>query len=55
VCGLSIFIPNLISKVLNETATSFLILFGCGIFISVALMHMMPEASEAFEAANIGS
>jgi len=53
VCGLTIFIPGVLAKVLNQCFISFLTLFGCAIFIAVALMHMMPEAEENFRDAGI--
>jgi len=45
-CELTIFIPGVLKKILSEELIAFLNLFGCSIFIAVALMHLSPEADE---------
>jgi len=50
-CELTVFIPGILKKILKDSVVAFLNLFGCAIFIGVALMHLSPEAQECFELA----
>lgn len=40
--------PNVIQKYLNDKIIDFINLFGCSIFMAIALMQLIPEADEFY-------